>query len=260
MKLWKGYLEATAKKEGKGGVLFTSCLQGGDGGACKLLGWLCRLVILEVSFQVPPILSEISSQYSNGFCRDAGGKRCGYLAPRHEAVVEFFNIFFSRFHGLVWSREIELLHFGTSYTSRSALSNPLQFGDITCLSRAFLTQSRCFFDWLACSTPSGWAVCISKGHDIISKGYELSTNVTLFSSAHLLRENTDSVRSNQLMRPTAPSVPLKLKRRDAYEFFVVSVFDYFGVSNGYRCSVWISIVLPLLSSLVLSRALEDTVS
>ncbi|GJS69429.1 hypothetical protein Tco_0098095 [Tanacetum coccineum] len=36
-------------------------------------------------------------------------------------------------------------------------------------------------------------------------------NVTLFSSAHLLRENTDSVRSNQRIRPTAPSVPLKQK-------------------------------------------------
>ncbi|GKF67414.1 hypothetical protein Tco_0197093, partial [Tanacetum coccineum] len=35
------------------------------------------------------------------------------------------------------------------------------------------------------------------------------TNVTLFSSAHLLRENTNSVRSNQRIRPTAPSVPLK---------------------------------------------------
>ncbi|GKD14240.1 hypothetical protein Tco_1198647, partial [Tanacetum coccineum] len=34
-------------------------------------------------------------------------------------------------------------------------------------------------------------------------------NVTLFSSAHLLRENTDSVLSNQRIRPTAPSVPLK---------------------------------------------------
>ncbi|GJW40578.1 hypothetical protein Tco_0066423, partial [Tanacetum coccineum] len=34
-------------------------------------------------------------------------------------------------------------------------------------------------------------------------------NVTLFSSAQLLRENIDSVRSNQRMRPTAPSVPLK---------------------------------------------------
>ncbi|GKG37760.1 hypothetical protein Tco_0456983, partial [Tanacetum coccineum] len=34
-------------------------------------------------------------------------------------------------------------------------------------------------------------------------------NVTLFSSAHLLRENADSVCSNQRIRPTAPSVPLK---------------------------------------------------
>ncbi|GKB15901.1 hypothetical protein Tco_0849824 [Tanacetum coccineum] len=36
-------------------------------------------------------------------------------------------------------------------------------------------------------------------------------NFTLQSSVQLLRENTDSVRSNQRMRPTAPSVPLKLK-------------------------------------------------
>ncbi|GKG37556.1 hypothetical protein Tco_0456779, partial [Tanacetum coccineum] len=34
-------------------------------------------------------------------------------------------------------------------------------------------------------------------------------NVTLSSSAHLLLENTDSVSSNQRMRPTALSVPLK---------------------------------------------------
>ncbi|GKE37091.1 hypothetical protein Tco_1460496 [Tanacetum coccineum] len=33
-------------------------------------------------------------------------------------------------------------------------------------------------------------------------------NVTLSSLAHLLRENTDSVRSNQRMRPTAPSLVL----------------------------------------------------
>nr|GEV17358.1 putative reverse transcriptase domain-containing protein [Tanacetum cinerariifolium] len=37
------------------------------------------------------------------------------------------------------------------------------------------------------------------------------TNVTLFSSAQLVRENVDSVRSNQRMRPTAPSIPLKWK-------------------------------------------------
>ncbi|GJY58631.1 hypothetical protein Tco_0458523 [Tanacetum coccineum] len=36
-------------------------------------------------------------------------------------------------------------------------------------------------------------------------------NVTLFSSAHLLQENTNSVLSNQRIRPTAPSVPLKYK-------------------------------------------------
>ncbi|GKC96443.1 hypothetical protein Tco_1161885 [Tanacetum coccineum] len=36
-------------------------------------------------------------------------------------------------------------------------------------------------------------------------------NFTLQSSMQLLRENTDSVRSNQRMRPTTPSVPLNLK-------------------------------------------------
>ncbi|GJU90542.1 hypothetical protein Tco_1302965 [Tanacetum coccineum] len=40
MKVWKGYLEAMAKKEGQGGVLFSCSLQGGDGGACKILEWM----------------------------------------------------------------------------------------------------------------------------------------------------------------------------------------------------------------------------
>ncbi|GJS33246.1 hypothetical protein Tco_0531628 [Tanacetum coccineum] len=35
-------------------------------------------------------------------------------------------------------------------------------------------------------------------------------NFTLQSSVQLLRENTDSVHSNKRIRPTAPSVPLKL--------------------------------------------------
>ncbi|GKC82716.1 hypothetical protein Tco_1138433, partial [Tanacetum coccineum] len=35
-------------------------------------------------------------------------------------------------------------------------------------------------------------------------------NFTLQSSVQLLRENTDSVLSNQRMRPIAPSVPLNL--------------------------------------------------
>ncbi|GJW71107.1 hypothetical protein Tco_0128024 [Tanacetum coccineum] len=41
-------------------------------------------------------------------------------------------------------------------------------------------------------------------------------NVTLTSLAHLLRENTDSVRSNQRMRSTAPFVPLKYKALRGY--------------------------------------------
>ncbi|GJT83310.1 reverse transcriptase domain-containing protein [Tanacetum coccineum] len=36
----EGCLEAMAYKEEKGGVLFSSSLQEGNGGACKLLGWL----------------------------------------------------------------------------------------------------------------------------------------------------------------------------------------------------------------------------
>ncbi|GJU48915.1 integrase, catalytic region, zinc finger, CCHC-type containing protein [Tanacetum coccineum] len=39
----------------------------------------------------------------------------------------------------------------------------------------------------------------------------LIANFTLFFSAHLLRENTNSVCLNQRIRPTAPSVPLKQK-------------------------------------------------
>ncbi|GJY86447.1 hypothetical protein Tco_0500473 [Tanacetum coccineum] len=49
-----------------------------------------------------------------------------------------------------------------------------------------------------------------------STRYELTSikvlvaNFTLHSSVHLLRENTDLVRSNQRISPTAPSEPLKL--------------------------------------------------
>ncbi|GJW72987.1 hypothetical protein Tco_0132357 [Tanacetum coccineum] len=55
----------------------------------------------------------------------------------------------------------------------------------------------------------GWA---NKFHQ--DKAYSVRgpvANFTLQSSVQLLWENTDSVRSNQRMRPTAPSVPLKLK-------------------------------------------------
>ncbi|GJY15965.1 DNA helicase, partial [Tanacetum coccineum] len=54
----------------------------------------------------------------------------------------------------------------------------------------------------------GWAYAFHQ--DRASSVRVPVANVTLFSSAQLLRENTDSVRSNQRMRPTAPSVPLKL--------------------------------------------------
>ncbi|GJQ96171.1 hypothetical protein Tco_0007310 [Tanacetum coccineum] len=53
----------------------------------------------------------------------------------------------------------------------------------------------------------GWAYAFHQ--DKASSVRVLVANVTLFSSAHLLRENTDSVRSNQRIRPTAPFVPLK---------------------------------------------------
>ncbi|GJU51422.1 hypothetical protein Tco_1220977 [Tanacetum coccineum] len=53
----------------------------------------------------------------------------------------------------------------------------------------------------------GWAYAFYQ--DRVSSVKVPVANVTLFSSAQLLRENTDSVLSNQQMRSTAPSVPLK---------------------------------------------------
>nr|GEV25343.1 hypothetical protein [Tanacetum cinerariifolium] len=53
----------------------------------------------------------------------------------------------------------------------------------------------------------GWAYAFNQ--DKASSVRVPVENVTLFSSAQLLRENTDSVRSNQRMSPTALSVPLK---------------------------------------------------
>ncbi|GJT26449.1 hypothetical protein Tco_0906724 [Tanacetum coccineum] len=54
----------------------------------------------------------------------------------------------------------------------------------------------------------GWACAFHQ--DKASSVKVPVANVTLFSLAHLLRENTDSVRSNQRLRSTAPSVPLKI--------------------------------------------------
>nr|GFB74826.1 hypothetical protein [Tanacetum cinerariifolium] len=55
--------------------------------------------------------------------------------------------------------------------------------------------------------PIGWAYAFHQ--DKASLVRVPVENVTLSSSAHLLRENTDSVCSNQQMSPTAPFVPLK---------------------------------------------------
>ncbi|GJZ46283.1 hypothetical protein Tco_0593879 [Tanacetum coccineum] len=41
----EGYLKATANHKGDKELLFTSSLQGGDGGACKVLGWLLGSVM-----------------------------------------------------------------------------------------------------------------------------------------------------------------------------------------------------------------------
>ncbi|GKC01429.1 hypothetical protein Tco_0987565 [Tanacetum coccineum] len=60
---------------------------------------------------------------------------------------------------------------------------------------------------LACSIQMGWAYAFHQ--DKASSIKVLVANVTLFSLVQLLRENTDSVRSNQRMSPVAHSVPLK---------------------------------------------------
>ncbi|GJW58480.1 hypothetical protein Tco_0105211, partial [Tanacetum coccineum] len=54
----------------------------------------------------------------------------------------------------------------------------------------------------------GWAYAFHQ--DKASSVRVPVANVTLSFSEHLLRENTDSVRSNQRMSPTAPSVPLNV--------------------------------------------------
>ncbi|GKA87679.1 hypothetical protein Tco_0809443 [Tanacetum coccineum] len=59
------------------------------------------------------------------------------------------------------------------------------------------------------SIPIGWA---NEFHQDKASSVKVPVaNFTLQSSIQLLRENTDSVCSNQQMRLTAPSVPLKLK-------------------------------------------------
>ncbi|GJS46249.1 hypothetical protein Tco_0596370 [Tanacetum coccineum] len=75
-------------------------------------------------------------------------------------------------------------------------------------------------DWLLYS--HSWADAIHQ--DKASSVKVPVANVTLFSSAHLLRENTNSVHSNQRIRPTAPSVPFRSLKLTANKLFVVSRF------------------------------------
>ncbi|GJT65328.1 hypothetical protein Tco_1016808 [Tanacetum coccineum] len=62
--------------------------------------------------------------------------------------------------------------------------------------------------------------------------YQSKTNFTLQSLVQLLRENTDSVRSNQQMRLTTPSVPLKLK---AYK----ALFEFYGHKTSALPACWL---------------------
>ncbi|GJX10008.1 hypothetical protein Tco_0199867 [Tanacetum coccineum] len=57
-------------------------------------------------------------------------------------------------------------------------------------------------------TANSWNLLMTQ---LLLLEYQSKTNFTLQSLVQLLRENTDSVRSNQQMRLTTPSVPLKLK-------------------------------------------------
>ncbi|GJR26390.1 hypothetical protein Tco_1102622 [Tanacetum coccineum] len=75
-----------------------------------------------------------------------------------------------------------------------------------CSSEAFLAQFQV--------NMIGLLYSIGLGHICIPPGQASSVNVpvervTLFSSATSATRNTDLVRSNQRIRPTAPSVPLK---------------------------------------------------
>nr|GEU53893.1 copia protein [Tanacetum cinerariifolium] len=84
-------------------------------------------------------------------------------------------------------------------------------------------------------------------------------NVTSFSLAQLLRENTDSVRSNQRMSPTAHSIPLKshtikVERLTAYELFAVSSFCY-------RIFFWSDVSIEIVdTSMVAACAFSAAIS
>ncbi|GJX63861.1 hypothetical protein Tco_0296761 [Tanacetum coccineum] len=82
----------------------------------------------------------------------------------------------------------------------SRLENVQQGGDVA----SFETKRR--FKQVG-ELLQGWACAFHQ--DKASSVKVPVVNVTMSSSTHLLRENTDSVRSNQWMRSTAPSVPLK---------------------------------------------------
>ncbi|GJV69205.1 hypothetical protein Tco_1484714 [Tanacetum coccineum] len=103
---------------------------------------------------------------------------------------------------------------------------------------------------LACSIPIGWAYAFHQ--DKASSVKVPVANVTLFSSAHLLRENTDSVRSNQRIRPTAPSVPLKQKGKQVGASRA-AVKSQSKLLDGIQIMVVFSECLTLLGGILLTK-------
>ncbi|GJX30281.1 hypothetical protein Tco_0238360 [Tanacetum coccineum] len=77
----------------------------------------------------------------------------------------------------------------------------------------------------------GWACAFHQ--DKASSVKVPVANVTLSSSAHLLRENTDSVRSNQRMRSTAPSLAIAALVLSSCEDAIIN-----QVSDGIKVMNW----------------------
>ncbi|GJY59843.1 hypothetical protein Tco_0459735 [Tanacetum coccineum] len=118
--------------------------------------------------------------------------------------------------GLVFLLGLSAFAMAAAYASRAAVMKIYSegkkaprttLGEVIILEMGGKTTGEAIKTWVEIASYACWAYAFHQ--DKASSVRVPVANVTLFSSTQLLRENTDSVRSNQRTRSTAPSVPLK---------------------------------------------------
>ncbi|GJW43617.1 hypothetical protein Tco_0072416 [Tanacetum coccineum] len=126
---------------------------------------------------------------------------------RHLGMTGVFRVEYNRTNGIDKRCQVLISSDIKVVSSRWSFVSAVLGQMIYPVASLALDSARSYVILLACSIPIGWAYAFHQ--DKASSVRVRVANVTLFSSTQLLRENSDSVHSNQRTRSTAAFVPLK---------------------------------------------------